>query len=261
MLVAEIHGHIIPEAQGSEDYLTSAVFGHLRYLRPRLFWKDLFANAFNLPIGTPAKTLTAVLANKGIDFRMFDSVTAHFWPSHPKYGIPDCMICFNGSKQKAVAILIEAKLTATKSGTGEHDQLARYMRLLNEGGGFGGRLPAGCDSFIVYLTDHDSTAEIEESIAACSDPDDARHRMFRLCWQDIIVTAKNAHASGIEALILDDVAAFLRLRGLEYFRGFSSGQIPELRPKLGRFYTRLLFRQLQLPQHFTVQRGAWVHER
>lgn len=109
------------------------------------------------------------------------------------------MICFNGFKQKAVAILIEAKLTATKSGTGEHDQLARYMSLLDEGDGFGGRLPAGCDSFIVYLTDHDSTAEIEESIAACSDPDDARHRMFRLCWQDIIVTAKNAHASGIEA--------------------------------------------------------------
>ncbi|MGA8153773.1 MAG: hypothetical protein WB952_22680 [Terriglobales bacterium] len=255
MLVAEIHGHFVPEALGSEDYLTSAVFGHLRYLPASLFWADLFASALNLP----AENLTAVLTNKGIDFRLFDSVTMYFWPSHPKYGIPDCLICFSGSRQKAIAILIEAKLTATKSGTGEQDQLARYMKLLDEDDGFGGRLPAGCESFVVYLTDHDSTAEIEESIGACSHPDDARHRMFHLSWQDIIIASEKAHASGLQGLILSDVAAFLRSRGLEYFKGFSNSQIPELRPELGRFYGGFAFGQLPLPQDFTVRRGEWVH--
>jgi hypothetical protein len=49
MLVAEVHGKRVAEAQDAEDYLTSAVFGHLRYIPPSVFWPDLFALATGLP--------------------------------------------------------------------------------------------------------------------------------------------------------------------------------------------------------------------
>ena len=32
MLLAEIHGKTLAEGRNGEDYLTSAVFGHLRYV-------------------------------------------------------------------------------------------------------------------------------------------------------------------------------------------------------------------------------------
>jgi hypothetical protein len=35
MLIAELHGKVIAEAQNNEDCLTSWVFGHLRYLPPK----------------------------------------------------------------------------------------------------------------------------------------------------------------------------------------------------------------------------------
>lgn len=34
MLLAEIHCKIVREALDNEDYITSAVFGHLRYIPP-----------------------------------------------------------------------------------------------------------------------------------------------------------------------------------------------------------------------------------
>jgi hypothetical protein len=37
MLIAEIHGKRFPEAEGQEDWLTSAVFGHLRHIPPGVF--------------------------------------------------------------------------------------------------------------------------------------------------------------------------------------------------------------------------------
>jgi hypothetical protein len=40
MLMAEIRGHGRPETQDDEDYLTSSVFGHLRYIPPSVFWED-----------------------------------------------------------------------------------------------------------------------------------------------------------------------------------------------------------------------------
>ena len=37
MLVAEIKGKAIREAEGSEDMLTDAIFSHLRYIPPSIF--------------------------------------------------------------------------------------------------------------------------------------------------------------------------------------------------------------------------------
>jgi hypothetical protein len=45
MLIAETRGKSAAEVQNNEDYLTSAVFGHLRYVPPNAFWRELFAQA------------------------------------------------------------------------------------------------------------------------------------------------------------------------------------------------------------------------
>ncbi len=45
MMQAELHGHSAREILTNEDYLTSTVFGHLRYLSPSIFWENLFSRA------------------------------------------------------------------------------------------------------------------------------------------------------------------------------------------------------------------------
>lgn len=45
MLQAELAGHAIPEALSSEDYLTSAAFGLLKYIDSRGFWENVFHRA------------------------------------------------------------------------------------------------------------------------------------------------------------------------------------------------------------------------
>jgi hypothetical protein len=49
VLLAEIHGKTLEVARDNEDYLTSAVFGHLRYVAPGLFWDELLKRAKGLP--------------------------------------------------------------------------------------------------------------------------------------------------------------------------------------------------------------------
>jgi len=49
MLVAEAHGKVCEAAQGHEDSLTSAVFGHLRYVRPGRFWEKFLGAAKGMP--------------------------------------------------------------------------------------------------------------------------------------------------------------------------------------------------------------------
>lgn len=44
MLLVEIRGHALNAAIGDEDYLTSVVFGHLRYVPPSVFWEDFLAD-------------------------------------------------------------------------------------------------------------------------------------------------------------------------------------------------------------------------
>jgi hypothetical protein len=64
MLHAEIHGHAAPEVQGNEDYLTSEIFGHLRYLPPSVFWDDFLSCAQGLAENGAEQTLTAYLDKK-----------------------------------------------------------------------------------------------------------------------------------------------------------------------------------------------------
>jgi hypothetical protein len=280
MLVAEVHGHHIPEAQNSEDYLTSAVFGHLRYLPPNQFWPELFKYALAMPEAKNS-TLSDHLSEIGIEINKFESLEIHFWPSHPELGSPDLILVFYGTNLQPLVILIEAKLWAHKSGTGDRDQIARYLRLLDDADYVRPRLPAVFRSALIYLTEHDSLAELEESADLYKNPLKARTQIFRLQWQDILLAARYAlpSATGTTKLILCDVASFLSRRGLEYFYGFHRILLPLMSgQRLNVFDRGLLMRMLlpfpfetkrlmggsriftemHLPSSFTIRKGAWL---
>ena len=70
MLIAEIHGKRIPEVEGQEDWLTSAVFGHLRQISPGGFWFDLFSKA--VTVGEPKASLSSILASSGVTLAAYD---------------------------------------------------------------------------------------------------------------------------------------------------------------------------------------------
>jgi hypothetical protein len=251
MLVAELHGHHIPETANSEDYLTSTVFGHLRYLPPRIFWDELFKEALAMP-GARSGTLAALLQQLGIEIKNFEMLEVRFWSRHPEYGCPDLILVFSGAASQPLIILIEAKLWAEKSGTGEFDQIARYLRLLDKPGAVIPQLPETTRSVLIYLTEHDSLAELEESINIYGNPDEARQRVFRLQWQDIVVAAQRIMrvAMGADKLILGDVAAFLSQRNLEYFSGFRRLNLPLMSIRSLDIFSESLFTEIALPSGF-----------
>lgn len=232
MLVAEIHGKSLEVARNTEDYLTSAVFGHLRYVPPNLFWPALLAAAKGVPgpDGVEA-SLGHVLAAAGTDPARYERLVARFWVFHPTQGEPDLLLLFTGGPQPPLAVLIEAKLWAGKSGTGEDDQLARYLGVLDGLDAVGVRLPPGAGRYLVYLTPREALAEVEDSLAQTADPGRDRGRLFRLRWQDVLVAARRSAGTAPEPArtILADVALFLGRLGLEYFDGFRRvGGLPML---------------------------------
>jgi hypothetical protein len=280
MLLAEVHGHHIQEAQNSEDYLTSAVFGHIRYLPPSQFWPELFKYALAMPDAVN-RTLSDHLSDIGIEIGKFEALEIHFWPSHPQFGTPDLILVFYGTNLHPLVILIEAKLWAHKSGTGDFDQIARYLRLLDDADHVRPRLPAVFTSALIYLTEHDSLAELEESIGVYENPVKAVTQVFRLQWQDILLAVSYAlpSATGPAKLILRDVASFLSRRGLEYFFGFRRVLLPAINPQRVKIFDQGLFMrmtlsfpfktkrlmdgspfftEIHLPSSFTIRRGAWL---
>ena len=262
MLLAEIHGHAIAEAQNSEDYLTSAVFGHLRYLPPAVFWRRLSDKARTLPISGESSTLAVTLERVSVLLHEYENLDIEFWPSHPLYGIPDLILVFTGEGKRPIVVLIEVKLRAGKSGTGEYDQIARYLKLLDKPAGLSKELPAHAISVLVYLTERDSSAEIEESILACTESEQARNRVFQLHWQDIVEAAQEAMSDcpvGMFRMVLGDVSTFLRIRGLEYFNGYKQvGGLP-IGAISGGFYDLECFRRLALPIDFVIRKARWAN--
>jgi hypothetical protein len=251
VLIAEIHGHRIAEAANSEDYLTSEVFGHLRYLSPKVFWNELFKRVLAMP-DTTSRTLDDDLEQRGIDVRAYEEVSARFWPTHPIHGCPDLILVFTGRGMDAFVLLLEAKLWSDKSGIGERDQIARYLRLLDDPGPVLPQLPQKFFPALIYLTEHDCVPELEDSVEAFGHSGAARCRIFRLQWQDIVEAAQHAlrKAVGTEKLILQNVADFLRCRNLEYFRGFRMLDIPAIEVRKLHVFGRTLFTQVPLPIPF-----------
>lgn len=220
MLLAEIHGKSVPDARDAEDYLTSAAFGHLRYVPPEVFWPHLFVAARS-PDG---RSLADVLPGGATRLEL------EFWPS-TTHGEPDLILTLHDTHTRPTVVVIEVKLWAGKSGIGEHDQLIRYLR----------GVP---DSRLIYLTPGDPFADIADSLRSpIAVPDDAR-RLFGLRWQTLQDIARRSAASAPSPFdrILSDVATFLDRLGLSGFDGWKdypdlTGLAPARAPWATQFRT------------------------
>src|ERR1700728_236567 len=154
MFLAEIHGKLLADARDNEDYLTSSVFGHLRYIPPGSFWKAFLVRCRSLPHEGTGITAYAYLSERaGMGIEKYGSLRAIFWPRIPK-DEPDLMLVFTGPNLPALVVCVEAKLNAGKSGRGEKDQLARYLRACDSLDCMRPQIPKDAISVVVYLTTH-----------------------------------------------------------------------------------------------------------
>lgn len=235
MLLADIHGKGMHETQSHEDYLTSTVFGHLRYLPPQIFWPQLFARA---------KGLSNELFDKvgfspaGLDVTKYSHLMVHFWARHRHHGEPDLLLCFSGGTEKPLVVLIEAKYGSFKSGKGENDQLVKYLKILDDLPALRRGMPDEALGCLIYLTPRNSEDELRQSANQLGDQLASKQLLFRLQWQDIVRVAQETlpQFDGIHKLILEDVVRFLQRRALEYFDGFRTIPFPSMKADMGNFY-------------------------
>ncbi len=252
MIEAELHGHAARLILDNEDYLTSAVFEHLRYVQPGPFWQDFFSRCSGA--GAPDQSLLDYLRQSHGEPSAYSSLDISFWPSHCELGTPDLCLCFSGGRNSRPAvILVEAKLWSGKSGTGENDQLLRYLLLLERLHELQLPVPANdvrcAIKALLFLTPHDATVELRESVSLCQPHPGLAAVLFGARWQDITTTAsmRVVAARGNERLILRDISDFLRHRNLAYFGGFAHLPVP---PGVsGAFYCRReILRRVPIPK-------------
>ncbi len=226
MLLAEVNGKRLPAAEEQEDWLTSAVFGHLRLVSPPAFWEQLFRRATS-PSGLRASLVTE-LNSRGILFERYSELETRFWTCFPKHGEPDLLLRFTGVGVLPLTVLIEVKLNSGKSGIGSNDQLVRYLELLRDRE----QIPEWNfedHRVVVYLTRSFALNEMNASLALA--PDDVSN-LFGLEWRDVLETAQ---AFSAKDQLLQEVYQFLRGRGFEAFHGFRKASLPSPMPG-GTFY-------------------------
>ena len=233
MLIAEIHGKRFAEAEGQEDWLTSAVFGHLRHIPPGVFWPDLFGRAFTTE--EHRSSLFSRICAAGIQLANYSDLSILFWKCFDQYGEPDIILQFSGGSQAPLIVIVEVKLNSGKSGTGDDDQLKRYLELLDDRSIFFTSPEGNTDQrYLVYLTRNFAKMEIEESVnlSIGAGMKDAAERLYGLQWQDVFECAERNHDP---RALLKEIAEFLRRRGFEAFGGFKS-RVPSLNSTSGAFY-------------------------
>jgi hypothetical protein len=233
MLIAEIHGKRFAEAEGQEDWLTSAIFGHLRHIPPGIFWPDLFRRAFDT--GEHRTSLYSRICAAGIQLANYSDLSILFWKCFERYGEPDIILHFSGGSQAPLIVIVEVKLNSGKSGAGEDDQLKKYLDLLDNWDTlFPYRKVDTNQRYLVYLTRNFAKMEIEESVnlSIGAGKKDATERLYGLQWQDVLECAETNQDP---RALLKEVAEFLRRREFEAFRGFRSSA-PLLEPTSGAFY-------------------------
>ena len=218
----------LPELRTHEDYLTSCIFGALKYLPPDKGLFLLLNSAFNYRQGI---NLASYLKDQNLELENFDNVRFHFWPRSSIYGEPDLVLILEGSVG-IFLICMEIKYFSVKHGKNESDQLAKYYLALTTTEGrrsfknetirfFSGDLLA-----LIYLTQFEAKREIEESLSFLETKgiQDAQDRFFHLRWQEVSKVIKPfllepdyTH----KRIIYGDIDKLLEFRGLVPFRKFS----------------------------------------
>jgi hypothetical protein len=183
----ELH-HKVPELEAREDYLTSCIFGVMKYLPPEDLLFSFLSKAFNY---CSQCYFDEYLKRQGLSFGTFQNVEFLFWPRSQTYGEPDIIITFEDSNG-AYLIPVEIKYFSEKHGEEEHDQLAKYYNgLVNRQGrttfsqkkirNFTGNLFA-----MIYLTQFEAELEIEETLTVLEPNDkNAKNLIFHLRWQEL----------------------------------------------------------------------------
>lgn len=220
--------HKLPELRAREDYLTSCIFGALKYLPPNEALFPLLNSSINY---SSRNTLGSYLNSQKMDLTQFDSVQIHFWPRSLEYGEPDLVIELKGISGSFL-IPIEVKYYSEKHGEEQEDQLMRYYIALATVKGrktfnneairkFSGKLLA-----FIYLTKFEAQYEIEESIQLVQSRgvNDAKSKFFHLRWQDVSRVIESVLSEEIVAYkrsIYKDIIKLMAFKNLLPFRGFS----------------------------------------
>jgi hypothetical protein len=202
MINAALHGKL--DCLGSEDALTAAVFGRLRYLDPTVLVEWL-----------------ALARNYSQHGRIITTNTneplVEFWPAvkdtlRGKGTVePDVVINFG-----IEVMIVEAKLWSPKSRIDEWDQLARQWHGVADHHGARARVTA-----LLYVTSHVElpTAELDESAEALGvhSPN-----LWWLSWSALGPILERQIESGdrVSRLVAEDLLAYLRRANVLRFHGW-----------------------------------------
>lgn len=203
MIEAEVCRKAV-EVEGSEDCLTSTVFGLLKYsdMRPAL---ASFLGRARL-YASPERRLSELLPASALT----REARLRFWDRHGDYGEPDLLLL-----DADLAIVIEVKYGAALSGA---DQLRKYRAMLDA------HYPQRRHRHVVYLTpDLAPPSLAAEAVAGLDDS------LWWLSWLDL---SEALGAAGVPSPTADEIAhdllRLLRHRGLAAFAGFSVRERPEV---------------------------------
>jgi len=220
---AELAGKL-PELKSYEDYLTSCIFGVLKYLSPNDGLFPLLNASFSYQ---QKKSLEAYLKLQNVELTDFDKVQCHFWPRSSIYGEPDLIITLEGNLGSFL-VPIEIKYFSGKHGEGEKDQLMRYYLALSSIEGrqsFHQRFSGDILAFI-YLTPFEAEYEIEQSlnILRTKGIEEAQNKFFHLKWQEIFKVVDlllSNEQDSYKKAIYEDIKRLLEFKNLLPFAEFS----------------------------------------
>jgi hypothetical protein len=250
MLQAELAGHALSEALGSEDYLTSTVFGLLKYVDGQSFWDNLFHRAVSVGANTEWTLGKLCVAGYG----QSTAVEISFWQKYED-GVPDLTVRFIRDGKLLIRILIEVKLHAGKGEAGDEelDQLVRYARLAEK------LSTKDAPTILLFLTPGDPVPDIQESVNLLQNKPSAASRIYGLQWGDVhaacLDTCRSNLATRMEQQLLGEVAAYLQKRNFDFFSGFHRIPFQEFKPQsLFPCTAEALLRQIPLPRIAEVKR-------
>lgn len=217
MLAAILGGKISSQVEGSEDLLTSVVFGVLEHL----------------PVEHGVARLLALAAGDSpVDaaIRSSSGFRIEYWPWWSEDGQehgaePDVALWLEGTDGRRRLVVVEAKRSAGKSGHGERDQLARQAANGLELARRSDAIFAGA----VYLTAH---VALPSQVLAASRAAMVEHfgltappPLWWVSWRDLVAVFDEASQRSDNPVVRAQsaqVAQCLRKWGLVHFTGFTA---------------------------------------